>query len=368
MIARIRDLMRWRRGPVKRALALAGGGVVGGMYEVGVLAALDKALPGFRANSFDLYVGTSAGSVVASLLASGVKPGDLYRVLDEGLPDPLNFERAAIYDRRAFPRAAKNLGRLFWAVGKHLFTGFRSSIPDLLSKAQRELPAGFFSLEQLESFMRRAFAEKGLSNDFRQLPRQLLIPAVDLDRAGRVVFGAGDLAGVPISEAIAASSAIPGFFEPYTIGGRDYVDGGVGYVAHADLAIDRGATLVVVVNPQAPLIGQEGDGVQHLKERGLYSIMEQSSRITSQNLLDLGLRELRSRHPKVEILLHQPDPREPLLFGPSMGFGSSRAALRYGHASTLEWLRAAGAAFSRHFAVGFGVASGYSSVGALEDR
>ena len=356
MIARIRDLMRWRRGPVKRALALAGGGVVGGMYEVGVLAALDKALPGFRANSFDLYVGASAGSVVASLLANGVKSGDLYQVLDEGLPDPMNFERGAVYDRRALPRAVKNLGRLFWAVGKHLFTGLRSSIPDLLAKAQWDLPAGFFSLDQLESFMRRVFAEKGLSNYFLRLPRQLLIPAVDLDHAERVVFGAGDLAGVPISQAIAASSAIPGFFEPYTIAGRDYVDGGVGYVAHADLTIDRGATLIVVVNPQVPLISQESAGVQRLKERGLYSILEQSSRITSQNLLDLGLKELKSRHPKVESLLLQPDPRDPLLFGPSMGFQASRAALRYGYTSTLEWLGAGGAAFSRHFATRLGVA------------
>lgn len=354
MIDRIRDLLGWRRSAVKRALALAGGGVVGGMYEVGVLAALDKALPGFRANSFDLYVGASAGAVVTSLLSNGVRPADIYRVLDEGLPDPMNFELGAVYDRRALHRAAKNLGRLFWAIGKRLLTGMRSSIPDLLSKAEADLPSGFFSLEQLEAFMHRLFTEKGLSNDFRRLPRQLLIPAVDLDRAERAVFGSGDLAEVPISQAIAASSAIPGFFEPYTVGGRDYVDGGVGNVAHADLALDLGATLVVVVNPQVPLMTGDGAGARHLKERGLYSIMEQSSRITSQNLLELGLRELRARHPKAEIFLLQPDPREPLLFGPSMGFQSSRAALRYGYASTLTWLGADGATFSRRFGTGPG--------------
>ena len=74
MIDRIRDLLGWRRSAVKRALALAGGGVVGGMYEVGVLAALDESLQGFRANDFDIYVGVSAGSVVASLMANGVRP------------------------------------------------------------------------------------------------------------------------------------------------------------------------------------------------------------------------------------------------------------------------------------------------------
>ena len=73
----------WRQRPRPRpryALALAGGGVIGGMYEVGALAALDE-VPGFRANDFDLYVGSSAGSVVGALMANGVRPGDLYAIL-----------------------------------------------------------------------------------------------------------------------------------------------------------------------------------------------------------------------------------------------------------------------------------------------
>jgi len=339
----------WRRRPAQRALALVGGGVIGGMYEVGVLAALDESLPGFRANDFDTYVGVSAGSVVASLLANGVRPADLYRILDQGLPDPMNFERGAVYDRHSFRRAGRRFGKLLWAIGKNLLSGFWSSVPDLLSRAQGELPAGFFSLEQLETYMRRTFEAKGLSNDFRTLSRRLLIPAVDLDRAERVTFGLGALAEIPISKAIAASSAIPGFFEPYTVEGRDYVDGGVGYAAHADLAIELGADLVVVVNPLVPLTGQGSTAYGHLKERGLYSILEQSSRITSQNLLELSLRELQRGHPKVEIFLLQPEARESPLFGPSMGFEASRAALRFGYTSTREWLAARGDALLRRF-------------------
>ena len=53
------------------------------------------------------------------------------------------------------------------------------------------------------------------------------------------MFGQGDLMDAPSSQAIAASSAIPGFFEPYRIG-RDYVDGDVGYTGHTDLAVDAG--------------------------------------------------------------------------------------------------------------------------------
>jgi len=348
--------MRWfyrlwpeRREAGKRALVLSGGGVIGGMYEVGVLAALDEELQGCCVNNFDIFVGSSAGAVVASLMANGVRPTDLYRILGEGLADPMNFSRGSVYDRRAFSGAAGRFGQLVWAVGKNILTGLRSSWPDMLAKAQGALPAGFFTVQQLEAYMRRVFEEKGLSNDFRTLPHTLLIPAVDLDRAERVVFGVGETAEIPISQAIAASSAIPGFFEPYTIGDRDFVDGGVGYTGHADLAVERGADAVVVVNPVVPLMLPDGER-RALKARGLYTIMEQAGRITSQHLLDLGLRDLQQNHPKVEFFLFQPEPKESPLFGPSMGFDASRAALRFGYVTTREWLQTKGAVFTRRFA------------------
>ncbi len=349
--------MRWfyrlwpeRREPGKSALVLSGGGVIGGMYEVGVLAALDEELQGFRVNDFDVFVGSSAGSVVGSLMANGVRAPDLYRILGEQSPDPMNFSRGSVYDRRAFSGAAGRLGQLVWAVGRNILTGLRSSWPDMLAKAQGALPAGFFTVQQLEAYMRRVFEQKGLSNDFRALAKTLLIPAVDLDRAERVVFGVGEMAEVPISQAIAASSAIPGFFEPYTIGDRDFVDGGVGYTGHADLAVERGADAVVVVNPVVPLLVPDGEGRRGLKSRGLYSIMEQAGRITSQHLLELGLRDLQQSHQKVEFYLFQPEARESPLFGPSMGFEASRAALRFGYLTTKEWLQSKGAVFIRRFA------------------
>ncbi|MFQ5521769.1 MAG: patatin-like phospholipase family protein, partial [Candidatus Methylomirabilia bacterium] len=289
----------WRRAPTKTALALAGGGVVGGMYEVGTLAALEESVPGFKATNFDIYVGSSAGAVVATLIANEVPPLELYKILDEGLPDPMNFEQSAVYDRHAVVQAARRFLRLVWAVGsRHVVARFRSSVPDLLSKAQGDLAPGFFSLEQLEEYMRRTLEAKGLSNDFRTLPRTLFIPAVDLDRAERVVFGLGDLAAVPISEAVAASSSIPGFFEPYTVNNRDHVDGGVGYTIHADLAIQAGAELVVAVNPLVPVMQE---GATSVKQQGLYSVVEQTSRIINQRLLELGIHELKARHPKVEL-------------------------------------------------------------------
>jgi len=344
----LRSRLPWFRGPARRALVLAGGGVVGGMYEVGVLAALDVALPGFRANDFDLYVGSSSGSVVSSLMANGIRPRDLYEILDEERDDPLNFQRGSVYHKGAFSNAARNLAQFLWAIGKKAVSGFRLEWPDLLARSGADMPAGFFSVASLEEFMRAAFAGRGLPNSFRECRRPLLIPAIDLDRAERTVFGAEPLMDVPISEAIAASSAIPGFFEPYRIGGRDYVDGDVGHTGHADLAVDHGATSVVVLNPAVPLrIGspEESD----VRSRGLYAIMEQAGHITSVNILLLGLRELKLRRPDIDFHLIQPVSRVSPLVGPSMGFEASRAALRYGHTSVTEWLAGDGEAFAARF-------------------
>ena len=342
-----RALSFWRshrpwapRARPRYALALGGGGVIGGMYEVGAMAALEERLPP-DGRGFDIYVGCSAGSVVASLLANGVRATEIYRVVDQDLPDPLNFGRQAVFAPDSFRRAAGRFGRMAWAFGKNAMTGFRGSIPDMLARAEPDLPAGFFSLFALEGFMRDAFAARGLSNAFAGLKTTLLIPAVDLDRAERAVFGLGALRDVPISQAVAASSAIPGFFEPYSIGGRDYVDGGVGFSGHADLAAEAGADVVLVVHPLVPdLSAAAGPAARH---RGFYSIMEQTSRICSQNLLSLGMETLALRYPRTRFLVLQPPRDCEVLFGPCMSFDASRKALRFGYSSTCDWLARDGA-------------------------
>jgi NTE family protein len=329
--------LAWREARPKRALVLAGGGVMGGMYEVGALAALDETLPAFRANDFDLYVGSSAGAVVSALMANQVRPLDLYEILDEERDDPLNFHRGSVYHKGAFSAAARNFLQLVWAVGKKAVTKFRLEWPDILARSGSDMPAGFFSLAPFEGYVREALAAKGLSNSFSDCPRRLWIPAIDLDRAERAVFGAPPLVETPISDAIAASSAIPGFFEPYRIGGRDYVDGDVGYTGHTDLAVEWGASIVVVVNPAVPLHVDGPDEIE-VRHRGMYAIMEQAGHITSIRILELGLAELRLRRPDVELHLVQPDHRPSPLIGPSMGFEASRAALRFGYSSVKEWL------------------------------
>ena len=344
-----RAMSLWRRRPSRPryALALAGGGVIGGMYEVGAMTALEERLNG--RGGFDVYVGCSAGSVVAALLASGVRASEIYHVLDNDLDDPLNMRRGVLFADGAFRLACTRFGRFVWAVSKHVLRGSRC-LPDVLARAERELPAGFFTLSALERFIRLGLASRGHGNAFSELPRPLLIPAIDLNTAERVVFGAGDLAAVPISDAVAASSAIPGFFDPYTINGRDYVDGGVGFCGHADLAAEAGAGVVLVINPLVPNRGAAGEDSMRL--RGVYTIMEQASRIYSQNLLHMGLATLAVKFPRTTFHLLQPPQNTELPFGPSMGFEAARAALRFGYASTKLWLDGPGASLLRSLSEG----------------
>src|SRR5437762_12729656 len=113
-----RAIGRWRSKPRPRyALALAGGGVIGGMYEVGAMTALGERLNG-SGRGFDVYVGCSAGSVVAALLASGVRASEIYHVLEEDLDDPLNLRRGVLFADGAFRLACTRFGRFVWAVSK----------------------------------------------------------------------------------------------------------------------------------------------------------------------------------------------------------------------------------------------------------
>src|SRR5438128_4541311 len=97
--------------PEKRALVLAGGGIVGVTYEIGALRALDDLLVGTTVNDFDIYVGTSAGSWVTSLLVNGVTPTEMALSLEGTNPGLDSPSRWTIY-RPNVGEMAKRMLRL----------------------------------------------------------------------------------------------------------------------------------------------------------------------------------------------------------------------------------------------------------------
>ena len=77
---------RGRRRRSKTALVLGGGGFTGGVYEIGALRALDLLAVNRTINQFDVYVGTSAGAFVAGMVANGITPEEMMRVVNRDLP------------------------------------------------------------------------------------------------------------------------------------------------------------------------------------------------------------------------------------------------------------------------------------------
>ena len=83
-----RSRARAGRGARAPRSCSGGGGFTGGVYEIGALRALDLLAVNRTVNQFDVYVGTSAGSFVASLAANGVTPEEMMRVVNQQVPTP----------------------------------------------------------------------------------------------------------------------------------------------------------------------------------------------------------------------------------------------------------------------------------------
>ncbi len=337
----------------KTALVLAGGGIMGAAYEIGCLSALGRLFPRrFSPCHFDLYIGVSAGSVIATLMANRIEPDALFRAIANEESHVFNWRRKDIYrfDAReslaAFGQILRNLYRIYRNYRQNRW-GF--SAHDLLHILQEQFPAGLFSLSPLQDYLCRSFAQEKIIDDFHLLKRELYIPAYNLDRGQRVVFGSEGYRDMHICQAITASCAIPYFFQPHQIDGSFYIDGSTGRVSHLDIAIDRGVKLIVVVNPRVPM---ENDmettclpslsygRCSSIAELGINYTWEQAQRIENKEKLDLALRHYRQNHPDVDILLLEPGREESLLFFQSPMSNLARSmVMNYGYNLTLSHLR-----------------------------
>ena len=229
----------------RRGLVLGGGGVLGAAWTVGALTALEDHL-GLDVRTFDQMVGTSAGSVLCSLLAAGVSVAELRTHQMEGRLDhgllagfEWNYEESTGGDRPPLPKA-----------------GFGSTV--LLRKPIRQLrqlppmavlaallPEGRGRLDSVGALVRHAIGDGWVSRD------GLTVVALDYDLGERVPFGrpGAPTAGAP--EAVMASCAIPGWYQPVTINERRYIDGGTWSSTNIDLMAGLGVDEVYVLAPQA---------------------------------------------------------------------------------------------------------------------
>lgn len=345
-----------RKTPARIALALAGGGPLGAIYEIGALCALDEALDGIDLSRLDHYVGVSAGGFIAAALANGMTPRELCAsFIDNGSqasdvfdPSWLMVPAYGEFARRAIMApglAASALWR--FALG-------RKSLTRALERLGPSLPTGIFANDRVDQELARLFSREGRTNDFRQLRTQLTLVATNLDSGEAAPFGRPGWDHVPISRAVQASSALPGLFPPVEIDDHYYVDGALKKTMHASVALDGGIDLMLCLNPLVPFNATAPDAapvmrrglpaekrrIPRIVDGGLPAVLSQTFRSMIHSRMELGMKHYERAYPGTDIVLIEPDHRDPELYlANTFSYGQRRSLAEHAYQQTRAMLR-----------------------------
>jgi len=334
------------RARPKLGIALAGGGPLGGIYEIGALAALADALHGVDFNALDVYVGVSSGAFIAAGLANGIAPRQMSRMFieSESHADPFD---PAILLRPAFReylrRAASVPPLAAVALWRILTTRDRPALLEAFTQLGRALPTGIFDNRAIEAFLARVFSAPGRTNDFRRLPRKLFLVATDLDTGASVKFGAPGHDHVPISTAVQASAALPGLFPPVEIDGHHFVDGALKRTLHASVGLEQGVKLLFCINPLVPfdarLPGPTGDAPRRIVAGGLPAVLAQTLRTIVHSRMQVGMQRYEREFPDVDVVQFEPHRHDVEMFLTNFfSFASRRRLAEHAYQRTLQEL------------------------------
>ena len=345
------------------ALALAGGGPLGAIHEIGALCALEEALPGLDFTDLNAYIGVSAGAFIAAGLANGMTPRQMCAAFIESdggtddLIDPKLFTQPAW---REYRRRLRRLPSLATDAAWQLAAGKLPWV-NALGLLGGALPNGLFDNQAMQAQLERVFAAPGRSNDFRHLRRPLVIVATDLDTGEAAPFGLPGWDDTPIARAVIASAALPGLYPPVAIKGRHYVDGALKKTIHASVLLDQGQDLLICLNPLVPFDASprhdgasppEHDGkIPHLASVGLPAVLSQTFRSLIHSRLELGLKGYAHSHPECDIVLIEPDRHDPQMFrAGTFSYTLRRELAEHAYQQTRRWLRSRCAELTQVFA------------------
>lgn len=286
--------------PGKVALCLAGGGIEGLFYELGVLRAIDDCLAGSGLVDFDIFSGISAGAVIAACLANGVAPKELADAL-KGRPSRMApITRGMLFD----PNFSEIISRLAKSFGD-IVRGEWLKTP--LDAALRVTPNAIFSGDRLRWHLEKEFGKAGMTNDFNRLKSSLFIGATDQDTARHVTFGAEGLRDVPISHAVRASCAMTPYYPPEQIKGRYYIDGIFTRTVNLDIAVANGAKLIIVVDPMSPF---RADQPGYVSGRGGFFNTVQSIKSMVRTRFSEVIDRAGETYPNVSVIVFSPTARD----------------------------------------------------------
>jgi NTE family protein len=334
---------------LKLGLALGGGGPLGGIYEIGALRALDEALEGLDLNDLHTYVGVNSGSFVAANLANQMTPAQMCRIFVRNEANIHPFHPGVFYK----PAFAEYFQRTK-AIPKILFKAWTNllshpndqSVLESLTALAQAVPSGIFDNEGFHQYVSKSYNAIGRTNDFKQLRKNLIIIAANLESGETVRFGSDGLQHIQISKAIQCSMASPGLYRPVEIDDHFYVDGTLNKGIHTTVAMDDGADIVFAINPVVPIdVSQAVDSGtmsrHELSQSGMPNVISQVYRTMVHSRLQSGLKYLKRDYPDKEVILFEPIRSDANLFFSSVfSFNSRKMMCEQAYQLTRASLRA----------------------------
>lgn len=334
---------------LKLGLALGGGGPLGGIYEIGALRALDEALDGLDFNDLHTYVGVNSGSFVAANLANQMTPAQMCRIFVRNEADVHPFHPAVFY-KPAFSEYFQRTK----AIPKILFNAWMNllshpndqSVLESLTALAQAVPSGIFDNEGFHQYVARSYNAIGRTNDFKQLRKNLIVIAADLESGKTVRFGSDGLQHIQISKAIQCSMASPGLYRPVEVDDHFYVDGTLNKGMHTSVALDDGADIVFAINPVVPIdVSQAVDAGSmsrhELSKSGMPNVLSQAYRTMVHSRLKSGLKNIKRDYPGKEVILFEPIRSDANLFFSSVfSFNARKMMCEQAYQLTRASLRA----------------------------
>ncbi len=264
-------------------LVLGGGGITGAAYEMAALMAIERAT-GWDPNDAEVVVGTSSGAFVGALVRSEALTLDSMVLANDDRADVTERIRSHVFSKG--PR-----GKVTRWVRHGLLPGMRN--PGLTMFLGSPAPYHAIGISEWVT------AHVGSDAAVSWPDRPTAIVAHDLERSSRAAFGTSGAPEATLSEAVAASSAIPLLFRPFEVDGRLYVDGGVSSGTHADLVLGSPdeLDLVLVIAPLAA-------DVRRKRARFHEKVFDR----VGNRALEEELQIIRSHWPGTDVLVLSPSP------------------------------------------------------------
>ncbi len=288
-------MSRRKKSSGKRALVLGCGGVAGGAWTIAMLDTVQREMK-WDARDADVLIGTSAGAVVAALLAAGVSVEQMLKSQDGTARDCV-WNHDIDSGGALPPRPA-----LSFPAARLAIQGLRGKV-GLLAGVSGLLPQGRCDMEP---FM-RLIDSVVPSGEWAPHPDCWIVTA-DAKSGERVAFGREDAPSAPLNLAVCASYGVPGWCPPVRIGDGTFMDGGILSPTSADLLLDSDVTEAIVL---APMASRQLDRPSSLPAKIERRMRQYMTRIVDRE-------ESQLRDAGIEVTRLEPCPEDLKAFGSNM--------------------------------------------------